>query len=412
MNKKFLYVLLTSLAVFGVTACGSTGVSATGEDPGITPATEQLQDSEGRDLTADGQEPDDTEAEESICSSGNAEINELAEQTIVLEEGEQIEAQEWVDPTCFRVKISYRDLAGSVAVHCRDYFFFCEDDPLSVMADYAAQSGSGVERPVYPGCDFEARREDVNFDGHPDLLIALGRSGFHGDACWCAYLYEDGDYRYELSFEKIVNYVSNPSSRVLYSNYLDEGIGIEDFYSYNDSTGEFEKTGSCTVSEEFFFKTIAKLIMYENENDALTQGAMNEAIVSNYGAVVVGDSRTLADGSKVQPNRKMPTADLETFYREVMGIDITFPAGYEDSSCEIGIVVPRNGYAYAYNGIGWGSYLVVTGITETSGVTEVSLDVVNEFDNSVMGNISFSLTTADNVYGYTLDTGSVQYNEY
>ena len=26
MNKKFLYVLLTSLAVFGVTACGSTGM--------------------------------------------------------------------------------------------------------------------------------------------------------------------------------------------------------------------------------------------------------------------------------------------------------------------------------------------------------------------------------------------------
>lgn len=411
MNKKFLYVLLTSLAVFGVTACGSTGVSATEEDPAITPAAEQLQDSEGRDLTADGQEPDDTEEKESICSSGNAEINELAEQTIVLEEGEQIEAQEWVDPTCFRVKISYRDLAGSVAVHCRDYFFFCEDDPLSVMVDYAAQSGSGVERPVYPGCDFEARREDVNFDGHPDLLIALGNKTGGADQCWCAYLYEDGGYRYEPSFEEIVNYRLNTSGKVIYSNYLRNGTGIEDFYSYNDPVGEFEKTGSCTVANEFFYQLIAQLIVYENENNASTQGVMNYAIVSEFGEHINGDSRTLADGSKVYPNRKMPVADLEIFYREVLGVDKTFPVGYEDSTGEAGIVVPRNEYAYAYNGIGEGTYPMVESVVQSAGVTEVICNVINEFDDSRVGTVSFSLTSADNPYEYTLITDSVEYIE-
>ena len=34
MNKKFLYVLLTSLAVFGVTACGSTGMGGSDLFPG------------------------------------------------------------------------------------------------------------------------------------------------------------------------------------------------------------------------------------------------------------------------------------------------------------------------------------------------------------------------------------------
>ena len=49
---------------------------------------------------------------------------------------------------------------------------------------------------------------------------------------------------------------------------------------------------------------------------------------------------------------------------------------------------------------------------ESAGVTEVSLDVVNDFDGSLMGDISFSLTTSDNPYEYTLNADSVQYNEH
>ena len=55
---------------------------------------------------------------------------------------------------------------------------------------------------------------------------------------------------------------------------------------------------------------------------------------------------------------------------------------------------------------------MVTSIVESAGVTEVSLDVVNDFDGSLMGDISFSLTTSDNPYEYTLNADSVQYNEH
>ena len=54
---------------------------------------------------------------------------------------------------------------------------------------------------------------------------------------------------------------------------------------------------------------------------------------------------------------------------------------------------------------------MVESVAQSAGVTEVICNVINEFDDSRVGTVSFSLTSADNPYEYTLITDSVEYIE-
>ncbi len=62
--------------------------------------------------------------------------------------------------------------------------------------------------------------EDVNFDGHDDLLICLGYLGPNAGLYWCAYLYERGNYVYNESFERISAYELEYTGKIIISRIM------------------------------------------------------------------------------------------------------------------------------------------------------------------------------------------------
>ena len=78
-----------------------------------------------------------------------------------------------------------------------------------------------------------------------------------------------------------------------------------------------------------------------------------------------------------------------------------------DVSTEPVITCQRNGVAYAYNGIGWGEYGVITDVKKTENGYEISAEIWNDIAGSKEVSYTFLLTASDNMYGYTLDWDSV-----
>ena len=108
------------------------------------------------------------------------------------------------DRECFRIAIERSKEQDGEYSHLRDYFYM---DGAFVNVDYPSRSDSmDSDRYVCDACDFSAELVDVTFDGHKDLVISLGHQGAHGTEEHCAYVYEDGRYKYKKSFEKIPNY--------------------------------------------------------------------------------------------------------------------------------------------------------------------------------------------------------------
>ena len=115
--------------------------------------------------------------------------------------------------------------------------FFIDGNYIGVF--YASKSDDmDSERYVWDACDFEADLVDVTFDGNKDLLISLGHSGVHGELVYCAYVYEDGQYVYKKSFEKICNYSLDPENKTIKSTwYSNAATTGEATYIYEN--GEF-----------------------------------------------------------------------------------------------------------------------------------------------------------------------------
>jgi hypothetical protein len=86
------------------------------------------------------------------------------------------------------------------------------------------------------GCSFAAHFEDITFDGNKDLIISVGNSR-HAEY-YCAYIYENGKFRYEKTFEHIPSYEISNDERVIYGSDTDGmGLFIDTTYEYRD--GEF-----------------------------------------------------------------------------------------------------------------------------------------------------------------------------
>ena len=87
--------------------------------------------------------------------------------------------------------------------------------------------------------------EDVTFDGNNDLLIAVG--GDKGGEFYCVYVYENGFYRYEPSFEKIPCYKVDPDRQLVCGTLTDSDGRTISEWTYN---GEFVKTGETLIPRE------------------------------------------------------------------------------------------------------------------------------------------------------------------
>lgn len=180
------------------------------------------------------------------------ELREVVGKSVVLDETAEVESYEWLDErkTCLRVKVQYVEKPEGEYRHKEDYFFFLEGDQIQVLyVDYPGKDyeNIGKDRYVWDACDFDAYLEDVTFDGHKDLLISLGHGGVHGTCIFAAYIYRDGIYEYERSFEEIPNYEVDKEQECVRGQNVNSADSVT-FFRYIYDQNEFVKVEENTVS--------------------------------------------------------------------------------------------------------------------------------------------------------------------
>lgn len=203
---------------------------------------------------------------EEVNSSGETELPEneklaaAIDRTVILSEDTEIEKYEWVDreECCLRVRVQYKEKPEDNYRHKEDYFFFLNgtdgggrpdgnEDIQVLHVDYQDKGyeNIGKDRYVWDACDFDAHFEDVTFDGQKDLLVFLGYSGVHGTQIYAAYVYENGSYRYEPTFEKIPNYSVDREAQVIRGENTDSATHSSYFkFVYRDK--KFEQVSAET----------------------------------------------------------------------------------------------------------------------------------------------------------------------
>ncbi len=101
------------------------------------------------------------------------------------------------------------------------FFYWTPDNELKMLeVDFPPANEYGADRYVHKP-QFQVKTDDVNFDGESDLMICLG------DGYWCTYLYKDGEYVYNRSFEQICGYEAYSTSEMIKS---DHGVYVYDEY--------------------------------------------------------------------------------------------------------------------------------------------------------------------------------------
>ncbi|MCR4934216.1 MAG: hypothetical protein K6A29_08440 [Lachnospiraceae bacterium] len=147
----------------------------------------------------------------------NPEFEAIVNSVVDVPWNQRIEKTEWiVEGEVFRVAIERAELEIDEYAHLRDYIFVKKDEIKWFEVTYPSKNDPlDSDRYVWDACDFNVKYENVNFDNEKDILIFLGYAGVHGYMKYSAYLYEDGGYRYEKTFENIPNYKLYPEEKCL-----------------------------------------------------------------------------------------------------------------------------------------------------------------------------------------------------
>ncbi len=167
-------------------------------------------------------------------------LSEYVEKYVTLTDDTEIERWEMLNhngENILRIRVGYNqeDLRGTIQGHKEDYFIFLDGNG---EAGYVLQVGYEDKTLGYV-CDYSAHFEDVTFDGNDDLLIYLGDGRYSPH--YCAFIYENGQYRYEKSFEEIPYYELDMENQVIRAN---DGLSAteEVDYIFEYKNGEFVLT--------------------------------------------------------------------------------------------------------------------------------------------------------------------------
>lgn len=187
------------------------------------------------------------EVSKSVDEKAESYINDY----INLSKDTEVEGYEWMqydNEQVLHVKIQYKELTVNNYRHKEDYFLFIAQDEKVLqilLVDYEDKGihvrlDEGTEcinnHIVGEGCSFDAHFEDVTFDNQEDLVISVGNSR-HAEY-YCVYVYEDGAFRYEKTFEHIPSYVVDIDNEVIYGSDTD-GMGLYFDTTYEYKNGEF-----------------------------------------------------------------------------------------------------------------------------------------------------------------------------
>ena len=246
-------VLLTLLFILAVIGCAKKndnstestesliGESLVGDNASITEES-FIEET----ISADSISEDRVAIDISDIDCADEEILNAIETECTISASEDIEYFGWVDEKheVYRIALKRHTHVDTEYDHIKDYFFIKRDEVDTLIVDYPSKKDIGADRYVNECCDFEVHYEDVNFDGKKDIIIFLGYSS--PASCWnyCAYLYENGTYRYEKTFEKIPCYEIDDEKKVISGRYVSGGETYYPKYEYRD--GAFvEITEDC-----------------------------------------------------------------------------------------------------------------------------------------------------------------------
>lgn len=193
--------------------------------------------------------------EENYLAQISDKVDEKAEPYIVayvsLSDDTEIEYCNWMEygeEQVLRVAIQYKEQPENDYRHKEDYFLFIsqDGDVLNVIEVNYEDKGLGMADGMETdcathhrlgwGCDFDAHFEDVTFDGEEDLLIFVGDG--RCDRHYCAYIYENGEFRYERTFEHIPVGVVDTEKEVIYGSATYSAMSFGDV-TYKYINGEF-----------------------------------------------------------------------------------------------------------------------------------------------------------------------------
>lgn len=184
--------------------------------------------------------------------TGNPEFDKCINSTVELYQNAEVEKVECLEEdSCYRVAIRLPLEEGGYR-HVGD-FFFVRNDGIKSFPVYYESLGkyNNLERDIRYNCDFNAKYEDVTFDGIKDITISLGYDGEF--ETYCAYVYWKGEYVYNESFEKIGDYKVNKDEKTIvdgnnnvyvFKDMWDDGIPRID--------GSFERVYKETIEDEAF----------------------------------------------------------------------------------------------------------------------------------------------------------------
>lgn len=166
---------------------------------------------------------DNNEILEMICIEDD-EFEDFVKHSVTVLEDEEIQNVGWIeDNICYRVSIGRKyDIEGEYR-HTRDYIIVNGEASTSIEVTYPSKLDStDFDRYVYDACDFEVKFVDVTFDGNKDIVISLGHQGVAGTRVSCAYVFDDGEYKYIKSFENIPNYEINDEEHCIEGSFGDK----------------------------------------------------------------------------------------------------------------------------------------------------------------------------------------------
>ncbi|MDE6743862.1 MAG: M56 family metallopeptidase [Lachnospiraceae bacterium] len=175
-------------------------------------------------------------------------LSEYIEKYVTLTDDTEIEGWEMLNhngENILRIQVGYNqdDLRGTIQGHKEDYFIFLNGNG---EAKYILQVGY-EDKYVGMACDYSAHFEDVTFDGNDDLLICLGGSRAQG---YCAFIYENGQYRYEKSFENIPDYEVDAQNHVIRGSNLDSATA-QTYWTFEYRNGKFVEVEEKTIQYEY-----------------------------------------------------------------------------------------------------------------------------------------------------------------
>lgn len=248
MKRIVLLTILFTLAVIGCAKKNDNSTESTESLIGESVVEDDISIMEEslveETISADSISEDRVAIDISDIDCDDEEILNAIETECTISASEDIEYTGWVDDdkNVFRIALKRHTPVENEYVHLKDYFIIKKDGVQTLLVDYSSDLDG--DRHVFDACDFCAEYIDVNFDNNKDLVISLGHEGPHAYKKYCAYLYEEGEYQYEKSFEEIPNFEINNEEKVIIGSYISGGESYYIKYMYQD--GAFvEITEDC-----------------------------------------------------------------------------------------------------------------------------------------------------------------------